>query len=121
MSICPLPTARVKADRLWESLMRMAQIGATQHGGCKRQALTEEDRAARNLLVSWAQAAGCSVSVDEVGNLFVVRPGEDREAPPVLIGSHLDTQPTGGRVYGVMAGLEVVRRTSPISSSTHRD
>jgi N-carbamoyl-L-amino-acid hydrolase len=103
--------------------MAMADIGATQHGGCNRQALTDEDLAARNLFVSWTRAAGCSVSIDQIGNIFAVRPGEDRHAPPVLIGSHLDTQPTGGRfdgVYGVMAGLEVVRTLNDLGVRTRR-
>jgi N-carbamoyl-L-amino-acid hydrolase len=123
MSSCPLPTARIDGERLWASLMAMAEIGATQRGGCNRQALTNEDWAARNLFVSWARAAGCSVSIDAIGNVFVVRPGEQPQAPPVLIGSHLDTQPTGGRfdgVFGVMAGLEVLRTLADLGVRTQR-
>jgi N-carbamoyl-L-amino-acid hydrolase len=92
--------------------MRMARIGATARGGCNRQALTDEDKAARDLFISWGRAAGCGVAVDEIGNIFLRRNGRERQADPVLIGSHLDTQATGGRfdgVYGVLAGLEVVR------------
>src|SRR4029079_4998444 len=103
---------RVDGSRLWSSLMTMAQIGATPRGGCNRQALTDEDKAARDLFRHWAETAGCAVTVDEVGNIFAVRAGKNSAAAPVLMGSHLDTQPTGGRfdgVYGVMAGLEVVR------------
>lgn len=90
----------------------MAQIGATAQGGCNRQALTDEDKIGRDLFVQWAQAAGCTVTVDAVGNIFAARKGADPDADPVLMGSHLDTQATGGRfdgVYGVMAGLEVMR------------
>lgn len=123
MSVLPLPSARISAERLWDSLVAMAALGATQQGGCNRQALTDEDRAARDLFVSWARAAGCAVRVDEIGNIFVVRHGEDQAAAPVLIGSHLDTQPTGGRfdgVYGVMAGLEVIRTLNDLGIHTRR-
>jgi beta-ureidopropionase / N-carbamoyl-L-amino-acid hydrolase len=91
--------------------MQMAQIGATPHGGCNRQALTDGDMAGRRLLSQWAEAAGCRVRVDAVGNLFVRRPGTEDALPVVMTGSHLDTQPTGGKfdgVYGVLAGLEVI-------------
>jgi beta-ureidopropionase / N-carbamoyl-L-amino-acid hydrolase len=102
---------RVNGDRLWSRLMQMAEIGATPHGGCNRQALTDADMAGRQLLSHWAHSAGCSVRVDAVGNLFVRRPGRDEALPVVMTGSHLDTQPTGGKfdgVYGVLAGLEVI-------------
>jgi N-carbamoyl-L-amino-acid hydrolase len=102
---------RVNGDRLWSRLMRMAQIGATPHGGCNRQALTDADMAGRELLSRWAEAAGCRVRVDAVGNLFIRRSGGDDNLPVVMTGSHLDTQPTGGKfdgVYGVLAGLEVI-------------
>jgi N-carbamoyl-L-amino-acid hydrolase len=91
--------------------MEMAEIGATPAGGCNRQALTDEDKAGRDLFVRWCQRSGCSVRIDEVGNLFARRSGAVDASPPVLMGSHLDTQPTGGRfdgVYGVLAGLEVL-------------
>jgi beta-ureidopropionase / N-carbamoyl-L-amino-acid hydrolase len=102
---------RVNGDRLWSRLMQMAEIGATPHGGCNRQALTDADMAGRKLLSGWARAAGCGVRVDAVGNLFVRRAGREDTLPVVMTGSHLDTQPTGGKfdgVYGVLAGLEVV-------------
>jgi N-carbamoyl-L-amino-acid hydrolase len=102
----------VDGDRLWSSLMTMARIGPGVAGGCNRQALTDADREGRDLFVRWAGEAGCRVSIDQVGNIFAQRPGRDPRAAPVLAGSHLDTQPTGGRfdgVYGVLAGLEVVR------------
>jgi beta-ureidopropionase / N-carbamoyl-L-amino-acid hydrolase len=104
-------TPRVKGDRLWSRLMQMAQIGATAHGGCNRQALTDADMAGRRLLSQWAEAAGCRVRVDAVGNLFARRAGSEDTLPVVMTGSHLDTQPTGGKfdgVYGVLAGLEVI-------------
>jgi beta-ureidopropionase / N-carbamoyl-L-amino-acid hydrolase len=102
---------RINGARLWSRLMQMAEIGATPHGGCNRQALTDADMAGRKLLTDWAEAAGCRVRVDAVGNLFVRRPGLKDSLPVVMTGSHLDTQPTGGKfdgVYGVLAGLEVI-------------
>jgi N-carbamoyl-L-amino-acid hydrolase len=107
-----LDTLRTDCDRLWQSIMEMGEIGATPGGGVARIALTDLDRQARDLFVSWCQAAGCAVSVDRVGNITARREGTDREAPPVTTGSHLDTQPLGGKfdgIYGVLAGLEVVR------------
>jgi beta-ureidopropionase / N-carbamoyl-L-amino-acid hydrolase len=103
--------ARVNGDRLWSRLMAMAEIGGTAQGGCNRQALTDADLTGRNLLVRWAEAAGCRVRVDAVGNLFLRRAGNEDTLPVVMTGSHLDTQPTGGKfdgVYGVLAGLEVI-------------
>jgi len=102
----------IDGDRLWTSLMEMAKVGATARGGNARLAATDLDRQGRDLFVSWAKAAGCTISVDRIGNVFIRRPGRDPNRPPVVTGSHLDTQPTGGRfdgVYGVLAGLEVVR------------
>ncbi len=106
-----MKTMRVNGDRLWSRLMQMAQIGATVHGGCNRQALTDEDMTGRKLLSRWAEAAGCSTRVDAVGNMFLRRAGSENTLPVVMTGSHLDTQPTGGKfdgVYGVLAGLEVI-------------
>ncbi|MBS61774.1 Zn-dependent hydrolase [Salinisphaera sp. C84B14] len=97
--------------RLWDSLMAMAEIGATANGGSSRLALTAEDAAGRALFVRWAEAEGLSVSRDAIGNLFARRAGQ-ADGPPVVIGSHLDTQPKGGRfdgVLGVLAALEAVR------------
>ena len=123
-SMTALPSAiRIRPERLWDSLMRMAEIGATAKGGCNRQALTDEDRAGRDLFAGWARDAGCAVSVDEIGNIFAVRAGTDANADPVLVGSHLDTQATGGRfdgVYGVLAGLEVVRTLNESAFATRR-
>src|SRR6266481_4600414 len=102
---------RVNGDRLWSRLMQMAEIGATAHGGCNRQALTDLDKEGRELFIAWCREAGCTVRVDRMGNIFARRPGRNPDAPPVMTGSHLDTQPTGGKfdgVYGVLAGLEVI-------------
>jgi len=102
---------RINGDRLWDRLMSMAEIGATDKGGSNRQALSDLDMQGRDLFLKWCEAAGCSYIHDEIGNLFVRRPGQKKGASPVMTGSHLDTQPTGGRfdgVYGVLSGLEVV-------------
>jgi N-carbamoyl-L-amino-acid hydrolase len=102
----------VSGARLWDSLMEMARIGATPKGGCNRQTLTELDGAGRALLRRWAEDAGCTLSLDRVGNMALRREGRDPSRPAVAIGSHLDTQPTGGKfdgVLGVLAGLEVLR------------
>jgi beta-ureidopropionase / N-carbamoyl-L-amino-acid hydrolase len=112
------PVIRVDGERLWSRLMEMARIGATANGGCNRQALTDGDIAARTLFTEWSHAAGCNVRVDSIGNLFVRRAGRDDNLPSVLTGSHLDTQPTGGKfdgIYGVLAGLEVIE-----SLNSHR-
>lgn len=103
---------RVDGERLWNSLMEMAKIGATNKGGCNRQALTELDKQGRDLFIEWAMRAGCTVRIDPMGNIIVRRAGRDNTLPAVITGSHLDTQPTGGKfdgVYGVLAGLEVIR------------
>jgi N-carbamoyl-L-amino-acid hydrolase len=107
-----LAALRVNGARLWDSLERMAQIGATEKGGVCRLALTELDRQGRDLFVQWARDAGCTIRVDRMGNIFARRAGTNPDAAPVLTGSHADTQPTGGRydgIYGVLGGLEVVR------------
>ena len=103
---------RVDRDRLWQSLMEMAEFGATPKGGCRRLALSDEDKQGRDRFVEWCEAAGCSVTVDRMGNIFARRPGRDTRRAPVVAGSHLDTQPHGGKfdgVFGVLAGLEVIR------------
>lgn len=108
----PLSSIRINATRMWQTLMELAQIGATPKGGVCRLALTELDRQARDLVCSWAQAEGMTVTVDQIGNIFMRRPGRDNTLPPVVTGSHIDTQPTGGKFdgnYGVLAGIEVVR------------
>ena len=103
---------RVNGDRLWESLMQMAQIGATAKGGVCRLALTDLDKESRDLLTKWCSAEGCGRQVDPMGNLFFRRSGKSADGRPVGSGSHLDSQPTGGKfdgVYGVLAALEVIR------------
>ena len=111
----------INRDRLWQSLTDLAQLGATAKGGVCRLALTDLDRQARDLFVQWCEAAGCSVSVDAIGNIFARRPGRDPALPPVMTGSHIDTQPTGGKFdgcYGVMAGLEVIRTLNDLQIET---
>ena len=112
---------KIDADRLWASLMEMAEIGATEKGGVCRLALTDLDRAGRDLFVRWCEEAGCTVNVDRLGNIFARRPGRDETRPPVMAGSHLDSQPTGGKfdgAYGVLAGLEVVRTLNDFGIET---
>jgi beta-ureidopropionase / N-carbamoyl-L-amino-acid hydrolase len=107
-----LDEVRINQDRLWQDLMDMAKIGATPKGGVARIALTDLDRQARDLFVGWCRAAGCALRVDRIGNVFARRAGLDADRPPVMTGSHLDTQPLGGKfdgIYGVLAGLEVIR------------
>ncbi len=103
---------RIDGGRLWNSLMELARIGATDKGGVCRLALSELDRQGRDLVCDWARQLGCSVRVDAIGNIFMRRPGLDDALPAVMTGSHIDTQPTGGKFdgnYGVLAGLEVLR------------
>jgi N-carbamoyl-L-amino-acid hydrolase len=114
-------TNRVDRDRLWSRLMAMAEVGPAAHGGSNRQAISDEDAAGRALLLDWATAAGCIAETDEIGNLFIRRPGRDNSLPPVMVGSHLDTQPTGGRfdgVYGVLGGFEVIESLNDMSLET---
>ena len=117
----PIPqNLQINQQRLWDSLMAMAKIGATEKGGNKRLALTDLDREGRDLFVRWCKEAGCAVSVDRMGNIFARRQGR-ADLPPVVTGSHLDTQPTGGKfdgVYGVLAGLEVVRTLNDFNYET---
>ncbi len=103
---------RIDGERLWDSLMQLARIGATPKGGVCRLALTDLDRQARELVAHWGREAGLQVRVDRIGNLFMRREGRDPGRAPVIAGSHIDTQPTGGKFdgnYGVLAALEVVR------------
>ena len=102
----------INGKRLWQSLMDLARIGATQKGGVCRLALTDLDKTGRDLVVGWAKEAGMTVTVDKIGNVFMRRAGKDPKRAPIACGSHIDTQPTGGKFdgnYGVLAGLEVVR------------
>ena len=117
----PGENLKVNADRLWDSLMEMAKIGPGIAGGNNRQTLTDEDAEGRALFQSWCEAAGMSMGVDTMGNMFATRAGEDPEALPVYMGSHLDTQPTGGKydgVLGVLGGLEAVRTMNDLGIKT---
>ena len=112
---------RIDGERLWRSLMDLAKIGATPKGGVRRMTLTDLDRQGRDLFVEWCKSAGMSIRVDPIGNIFARRAGTDASLPPVMTGSHLDTQPSGGKfdgAYGVMAGLEVVRRLNDLGVQT---
>ncbi|MGJ7918614.1 Zn-dependent hydrolase [Massilia sp. LXY-6] len=112
---------RINGSRLWNSLMDLARIGATDKGGVKRLALTDLDRQGRDLVVQWAKEAGLSVTVDKIGNVFMRREGANPALPPIVTGSHIDTQPTGGKFdgnYGVLAGLEVVRTLNDLDIRT---
>jgi beta-ureidopropionase / N-carbamoyl-L-amino-acid hydrolase len=112
---------RTDGNRLWDSLMEMAKIGETEKGGVCRLALTDLDRESRDLFSKWCEDAGCSITVDKMGNIFARRPGKNNDLPPIMTGSHLDSQPTGGKydgVYGVLAGLEVVRTLNDLNIET---
>src|SRR6202158_2461978 len=111
----------VTGERRWASLMTLARIGATEKGGVCRLAASDLDGAARRLFIRWCEEAGCAVSIDHIGNIFGRRPGRNPDLPPVMAGSHLDTQPTGGKfdgAYGVMAGLEIVRTLNELGYET---
>ncbi|MEL6121458.1 MAG: Zn-dependent hydrolase [Pseudomonadota bacterium] len=112
---------RIDPDRLWDSLMEMAKIGPGIAGGNNRQTLTDEDAEGRALFQSWCDEAGLTMGVDTMGNMFATRGGEDPEALPVYMGSHLDTQPTGGKydgVLGVLGGLEAIRTMNDMGVKT---
>ena len=111
----------VNGERLWQRLMDMAAIGATEAGGSNRQALSDEDHAGRKLFEAWCEQAGCEVRRDAIGNIFARRRGKSESMAPVLSGSHLDTQPTGGKfdgVYGVLAALEVIETLNDYNVQT---
>ena len=111
----------IDGDRLWASLMELARIGATPKGGVKRLALTDLDRQGRDLVVGWGRRAGLAITIDQIGNIFMRREGSDPALAPIVAGSHIDTQPTGGKFdgnYGVLAGLEVVRTLNESNIST---
>ena len=116
-----LSNVRVDGQRLWDSLMEMAKIGGTPKGGCKRLTLTDVDKQGRELFRSWCQQAGLALKIDEMGNMFARRAGVEDDLPPVVLGSHLDTQPTGGKfdgVLGVLGALEVVRSLNDLKIKT---
>ena len=108
----PGENLRINGDRLWDSLMEMAKIGPGVAGGNNRQTLTDEDAEGRRLYQVWCEAEGLEMGLDKMGTMFARREGTDPSLPPVMVGSHLDTQPTGGKydgVLGVLAGLEIIR------------
>ncbi|MFD1796612.1 Zn-dependent hydrolase [Paracoccus aurantiacus] len=114
---------RIDGARLWDSLMQMAKIGPGVAGGNNRQTLTDADAEGRRLFQGWCEDAGMTMSVDRMGNMFMRHEGTDTDADPVYIGSHLDTQPTGGKydgVLGVLSGLEVIRAIRDMGLKTRR-
>jgi len=117
----PGENLKINADRLWDSLMEMARIGPGVAGGNNRQTVTDEDAEGRTLFQKWCAAAGCSMGLDTMGNMFDRREGTDPDALPVYVGSHLDTQPTGGKydgVLGVLGGLEIIRTLNDLDIKT---
>ena len=123
MNAPQLPAISIDARRYWQSVERSAEIGLGRPGGLARVALCDADKEMRDEFVGWCKAAGCTVTVDGVGNIFARRAGTDNSLPPVVIGSHLDTQVNGGRydgIVGVLAGLEVVRTLNDLGIATRR-
>ena len=117
----PASNLRINADRLWDSLMEMAKIGPGVAGGNNRQTLTDEDGEGRALFQKWCEEAGCTMGLDTMGNMFARYEGTDPDALPVYVGSHLDTQPTGGKydgILGVLGGLEVLRSMNDLGVKT---
>ena len=117
----PAANMRIDGDRLWDTIMEMAKIGPGIAGGNNRQTLTDEDAEGRELFQKWCEAAGCSMGVDQMGTMFARREGTDPDALPVYVGSHLDTQPTGGKydgVLGVLGGLEIIRTLNDLGIKT---
>lgn len=117
----PGQNLRINGERLWDSLMEMAKIGPGVAGGNNRQTLTDEDGEGRALFQNWCEAAGCTMGLDQMGNMFAMRAGTDPDALPVYVGSHLDTQPTGGKydgVLGVLGGLEIIRTLNDLDVKT---
>lgn len=117
----PSQNLKTDGDRLWDSLMEMARIGPGVAGGNSRQTLTDEDAEGRALFQSWCEAAGMTMGLDTMGNMFARRDGTDPDALPVYVGSHLDTQPTGGKydgVLGVLGGLEIIRTLNDLGIKT---
>ena len=112
---------RINGERLWDSLMEMAKIGPGIAGGNNRQTLTDEDSEGRALFKKWCESAGCTMGLDQMGNMFASRPGSDPNALPVYVGSHLDTQPTGGKydgILGVLGGLEIINTLNDLKIKT---
>ncbi|QIE57414.1 Zn-dependent hydrolase [Pikeienuella piscinae] len=119
--VAPGENMKIDAERLWDSLMEMAKIGPGVAGGNNRQTLTDEDGEGRKLFQSWCEKAGLTMGVDEMGDMFARREGEEPDLPPVYVGSHLDTQPTGGKydgILGVLGGLELIRTLNDLNVKT---
>jgi beta-ureidopropionase / N-carbamoyl-L-amino-acid hydrolase len=117
-----LPNLAIKPQRLWDSLMETARFGATEKGGIKRLTLSDEDKQVRDWFRRACEAVGCTVTVDDCGNMFARRPGKRNELDPICMGSHLDTQPTGGKfdgVLGVLGALEVLRTMHDLGYETN--
>ncbi len=117
----PSDNLRINADRLWDSIHELAEIGPGIAGGSNRQTLTDDDAKGRSLFKSWCEKAGMTMGLDEMGTMFARREGTDPALDPIYIGSHLDTQPTGGRydgVLGVLSGLEVIRTLNDLNIKT---
>ena len=117
----PVANMKINGDRLWNSLMEMAEIGPGIAGGNNRQTLTDDDAKGRSLFQKWCDAEGLTLGVDQMGTMFAMREGTDPNALPVYVGSHLDTQPTGGKydgVLGVLGGLEIIRTLNEMEIKT---
>ena len=117
-----IPNLKIDPQRLWDTLMDTAKIGGTPKGGIRRLTLTDEDKRVRDWFRQQCEALGCTVAVDEVGTMFARREGKDPKAAPIAMGSHLDTQPTGGKfdgTLGVLAGLEVLRTLHDLDYRTN--
>nr|WP_295781825.1 Zn-dependent hydrolase [Rhodoferax sp.] len=120
-TVLDISNIQINGDRLWASLMELAQIGATPKGGVCRLTLTDLDKQGRDLVLRWAEEAGMTITIDKIGNGFMRRAGRNNSLPPIMTGSHIDTQPTGGKFdgnYGVLAGIEVVRTLNDLCIET---
>ncbi|MFC1912039.1 Zn-dependent hydrolase [Chloroflexota bacterium] len=116
-----MPKPEINSQRLWDTIMETAEFGGTARGGVCRLTLTDSDRQVRDWFVKACKETGCSVAVDEMGNIFALRPGKNRSLPPIAMGSHLDTQPSGGKfdgIVGVLSGLEVLRALHEVDFTT---
>ena len=123
MTISTRPNLSIDADRLWSTLDRSAEIGVGKAGGLRRVALSDDDKIMRDQFVEWCDRAGCKVTVDAAGSIFARRAGREDDLPPVVVGSHLDTQAAGGRfdgILGVLAGLEILRTLEDNNITTRR-
>ncbi len=112
---------QVNGERLWNTIMETARFGRIEKGGVCRLTLSDADRQVRDWFVKECEAAGCAVSIDEMGTVFARRSGKDNTLPPIAIGSHLDTQPSGGKfdgIAGVLSGLEVLRTLNEAGYTT---